>query len=74
MEMATSNQPRASGKFERLALLYSDGSIGILPADCTLNQAESEARFLEAGEHDHLASIALVRLEVLDTLVDGTAK
>jgi hypothetical protein len=68
VEMAASNQLRANGKIKRLALLHSDGSIGILPAGCTFEQAEAEARFLNDDELDvsDFTKVALVQLEVLE--------
>ena len=55
---------------ERLALLYSDGSIGILRAGCTLEEAREEARFLDPEEHDvsRSAKVAVVRVHVVEII------
>lgn len=54
----------------RLALLYSDGSVGILPADADLAQAERDADFADLDDDDeaHRTRIARVTFAVMEIL------
>ncbi|MGJ0505644.1 MAG: hypothetical protein ACR652_00630 [Methylocystis sp.] len=59
-----------SQRFDRLALVYSDGSFGVLSEGTTIETAREEREFCDRNEHDpqHLTKIARVQVTILDVL------
>lgn len=59
----------------RLALLYSDGSMGILSDGATEKSAREDAMFADANETDpaKMTKVVRVRLEITETLVEPKA-
>jgi hypothetical protein len=59
---------------ERFALLYSDGSIGILNDAKSLDDALEEAKIADANEDEinHLTKVARVRVDVVEIVFDPT--
>lgn len=55
---------------EGLALLYSDGSMGVLPSGADLEQARREARESDVNETDpsHFTQLVRVRIEITEHL------
>lgn len=55
----------------RFAILYSDGTIGVLRAGATREEADKQKAFADAGENDpaHRCGLATVDIQVTKTLV-----
>lgn len=55
---------------ERLALQYSDGSIGVLRGDASIEKAREEREFADVGEGNakHLTNLVRVRVEVIEII------
>lgn len=55
---------------EHLALLYSDGSLGVLRPGAAIEQAERDRAFSDDGERDpaHMTKIARVEVTVLEII------
>lgn len=53
---------------DRYALLYSDGSFGILSAGASLEKAREEAAFADHGEADHFTRVGRVSIVILEDL------
>ncbi len=55
----------------RLAILYSDGTIGVMRPDATRQEANEQKALVDAGETDiaHLSGLAMVDITITDTLI-----
>lgn len=55
----------------RLAILYSDGTIGVLRPGTSREEADRQKAFADAGETDpaHRCGLATVDIQVTETLV-----
>ena len=58
----------------RFALLYSDGSVGILRAEASLDEARKEREWVDRNERDprHLTKIACVTFDIVEIVDDPT--
>lgn len=56
----------------RFAVLYSDGSLGVLVEGATLEQAKEQREETDVGETDpeHLTKVVSVRCELLEVLFE----
>jgi len=63
-------------KTTRLALIYSDGSLGLLTEDRSLDHAFKEAKESDFNEHNpaNFTKVARVAFEVLEIVTDPDAK
>ncbi|MCW2317242.1 hypothetical protein M2322_002801 [Rhodoblastus acidophilus] len=68
--MANPNAPEPGATCERLVLVYSDGSMGVMPANAPTSSAMREAEEVDANETDpaHLTRIFRARVELLDEI------
>ena len=57
-------------QFERLSLLYSDGSFGVLAEGTTVEKALDEVAFCDLNEKrpEHLTKLVIVRIEIIETV------
>jgi hypothetical protein len=55
----------------RLAILYSDGSIGVLRPDATRREAMEQRDIVDSGETDpaHRSGLATVDIAIKETLI-----
>ena len=59
----------------RFALLYSDGSIGVLEAGTDYLEATRQRDFVDTNEHDpqHFTRVAIVQVTIIEILQSQTA-
>lgn len=59
-----------TGTVERLALLYSDNSAGILHEGCTVQDADAERQFSDKNEREsaHRTRVARVRVTIIEVI------
>jgi hypothetical protein len=55
---------------EYLALIYPDGSIGLLDRGLTIEEAQEEARLADRGEEDpeHFTHVARIDIKIIEII------